>query len=192
MAPYLRSSFRIISLLLRKYSAPSALSSSLARISSGQWGCFAASFCASTISIPFESHLVNGHSHIPLRSGLLISVAINLSGVRPARSSQSGTYPASGANRSGGSAVLLNFEFVVVVVVRSFVEEKPKTAMGLAIDANANAAIESLMILDYFVLVTARLLWLYILDLICVYIYDLLFIVVICQFLNHFARKIPT
>ena len=55
----------------------------------------------STNTYPSESHRVKGHSHIPLKSGLLISLFINSSGVKPSRPSHSGTYPASGATRSG-------------------------------------------------------------------------------------------
>ena len=50
------------------------------------------------------SHLVRGHSHIPLISDLLSSLAMNSEGVNPARSSHSGVCPASGAVRSGTSA----------------------------------------------------------------------------------------
>jgi len=139
MAPYLRSSARIISLFSAKYWAPLALSSSDARISSGQLGILAASFCACTMSMPSESHFVNGHSHMPERSGFDISLAMNFSGERPGRSSHSGTNPASGAVRSGGSIVLPSAEektFVVCV-------ENPRTAG--AEDAKARAASESLM-----------------------------------------------
>mmetsp|Transcript_24924 Transcript_24924/g.59182 ORF Transcript_24924/g.59182 Transcript_24924/m.59182 type:complete len:275 (-) Transcript_24924:59-883(-) len=101
MAPYFNKSSLICSLLLAKYSAPNLLSSSDARISKGQCGILAASFCASTTSMSSELHLVNGHSHIPLKSGLDMSDAINSSGSSPGRSSHSGSHPAPGVSRTG-------------------------------------------------------------------------------------------
>lgn len=106
-------------------------------------------FCRENVTYPSESHRVKGHSHIPLRSGLLISLDINFFGGRPDRSSQSGTYPASGAIRSGGSAVLLN-EVVTSRVLLVVEGEKAKAAMG-RINTNENA-IESLMMLFKFIL----------------------------------------
>jgi len=55
---------------------------------------------------PSEFHRVNGHSHIPLKSGLLISLLTNSSGDNPVRPSHSGTHPASGAIRSGGDEMV--------------------------------------------------------------------------------------
>ena len=59
---------------------------------------------------PSESHRVKGHSHMPAKSGFDMSLAMNCSGERPGRFSHSGTYPASGATRFGGSIVLLRAE----------------------------------------------------------------------------------
>ena len=120
---------------------------------------------------PAASHNVNGHSHIPLRSGLLISDAIYSSGARPGRFSHSGTYPASGAIRSGdvdGSIVVLIINallllilvilfvclplllffgvvgFIVAVVVE---EEREKLTTSVVVaNANVNAAKESFMV----------------------------------------------
>lgn len=50
------------------------------------------------------SHRVNGHSHMPPRSGLDMSDDMNSSGVRPGRSSHGGEEPADGAMRSGGDS----------------------------------------------------------------------------------------
>lgn len=47
------------------------------------------------------SHLVIGHSHIPLKSDLLLSDFMYSSGDKPGRSSHSGLNPASGAVRTG-------------------------------------------------------------------------------------------
>lgn len=51
-------------------------------------------------SYPSESHLVKGHSHMPLKSGLPMSEAKNSSCGKPGRSSHSGTHPAPGASRT--------------------------------------------------------------------------------------------
>ena len=128
-APCFKRSARILSLFLEKYSAPIALSFGEARTSKGQLGALAASFCAFSTSIlyqsenmstpcletksiyltyigstayPSESHRVKGHSHIPLRSGLDMSLFMNSSGDRPGRFSHSGTHPAPGGSRVGG------------------------------------------------------------------------------------------
>lgn len=50
------------------------------------------------------SHRVRGHSHIPPKSGLDMSEAMNSSGERPGRSSHGGVEPAEGAVRSGGDS----------------------------------------------------------------------------------------
>ncbi len=75
---------------------------------------------------------------MPAKSGFDMSLSMNFSGERPGRFSHSGTYPASGAIRSGGSMVLES-SVEETFVVR---EENPRTE-GVA---KARAAIDSFIL----------------------------------------------
>ena len=75
---------------------------------------------------------------MPAKSGLDMSLFMNSSGERPGRFSHSGTYPASGAIRSGGSIVLERAVEETFLVC----EENPRTE-GVA---KARAAIDSFIL----------------------------------------------